>query len=217
MNHQSVLHQNKISILIADDHRLLRETWSLLLNKDQRFSVTGHASNGGEAIQMAGQLSPDVILMDISMMPVNGFDAIEAILKAKPASKIIAVSVNSAAFNVKRMLKMGGLGYVSKNSPVDELCAAIVEVFDGKSYLCAETKSQLAEDFMSDGTSRLKRVSTREIEVIQLIKQGLLSHEIAERLEINIKTVEMHRYNILRKLKLKNAAALVNFCNEKGI
>jgi DNA-binding NarL/FixJ family response regulator len=207
----------KINILIADDHKLFRETCCILFERDSRFHVAGQACNGKEAIQLAEELIPDVILMDINMAPVNGFEALETILKNNPDSKIIAVSMNSNLHIMKKILHAGALGYVSKNSSVEELTNAVLQVSSGGKYMCSETKELLVSTFVTEEIPPVRRLSGRELVVIQYVKEGLSSREIADKLGISAKTVEVHRYNILKKTKLKNSAALVNFSIENGL
>jgi DNA-binding NarL/FixJ family response regulator len=207
----------KINILIADDHKLFRETCCILFERDPRFHIAGQACNGKEAIQQVEDLGPDVILMDINMAPVNGFEAVETILKNKPDSKIIAVSMNSNLHIMKKILHAGALGYVSKNSSVEELTNAVLQVNSGGKYMCNETKELLVNTFVTEEIPPARRLSGRELVVIQYVKEGLSSREIADKLGISAKTVEVHRYNILKKTKLKNSAALVNFSIENGL
>jgi DNA-binding NarL/FixJ family response regulator len=119
----------------------------------------------------------------------------------------------------KRMMQLGAMGYVTKNSSKDEMIRAIIEVSKGRKYICEEVKNILAQKELEDDTpeSDMNNLSRREIDIIQHIKQGLSSKEIASELDISLKTVEVHRYNILKKLKLKNTAALVNFINVNGL
>lgn len=207
----------KISILIADDHKLIRETWSFILNNDTRFSVSDQCASGEEAVTIAKEKRPDVVLMDINMTEMNGLDATEQIRKFAPASKIVAVSMHNQPVYVKKIMKMGARGYITKNSPVNELLNAIVEVHKGNKYICEEMKQILSEQALVENEKQgLNALSEREIEIIQLIKNGLSSKEIAAKLDISLKTVEVHRHNILKKLNLKNTAALVNFINTSG-
>jgi DNA-binding NarL/FixJ family response regulator len=207
----------KINILIADDHKLIRETWSFILNNDMRFKVTDQCSSGEEAVLLAKEKRPDVVLMDINMSEMNGLEATEQIRKYAPASKIVAVSMHNQPVYVKKIMKMGARGYITKNSPINELLNAIVEVHNGNKYICDEMKQILSEHALVENEKQgLNALSEREIEIIQLIKNGLSSKEIAAKLEISLKTVEVHRHNILKKLNLKNTAALVNFINISG-
>lgn len=208
----------KISVLIADDHKLIRETWSFILNSDARFTVIAQCSNGEEAIEMAQKLRPKIALLDINMSPINGIEATEEIRKISPSTKIIGVSMHSQPAYVKKLLKLGAMGYVTKNSPQQEMFEAIVEVNNGKRFICSEVKTILSEQiFEEDNATGANTLSSRELDVIKHIKEGLSSKEIATQLSISLKTVEVHRHNILKKLNLKNSAALVNFINASGL
>jgi len=210
---------DKIAIILVDDHKLIRDSWSFILNSDPRFSVVGETSNGEEAVQIAKALKPNIVLMDVNMSPINGFDATKLITKYSPGSKVIAVSMHTMPAYAKRMMQLGAMGYVTKNSSKDEMIKAILEVSSGRKYICEEVKNILAQKELEEETSQgdMNHLSRREIDIIQLIKQGLSSKEIALKLDISLKTVEVHRYNILKKLKLKNTAALVNFINVNGL
>jgi len=209
----------KITILLVDDHKLIRDSWSFILNSDPRFIVIGETSSGAEAIEIAQEKRPRIILMDVNMTPVNGFDATKEISKVSPESKIIAVSMHTMPAYAKRMMQLGAMGYVTKNSSKEEMITAIVEVNNGRKYICNEVKNILAEQELDENadTPDMNNLSRRELDIIKLIKEGHSSKEIALQLDISLKTVEVHRYNILKKLKLKNTAALVNFINTKGI
>ncbi len=211
---------DKITILLVDDHKLIRESWSFILNSDPRFLVVGETSNADEAVEIAKTQKPRIVLMDINMTPVNGFDATKLVRKFSPASKIIGISMHSMPAYARRMLQLGAMGYVTKNSSKDELLTAIVDVNRGKKYICEEVKNILAQQELEEddgGQPDMNVLSQREIDVVKLIKEGLSSKEIALRLDISLKTVEVHRYNILKKLSLKNTAALVNFINTHGL
>ncbi|MET0464132.1 MAG: response regulator transcription factor [Chitinophagaceae bacterium] len=209
----------KVTILLVDDHKLIRDSWSFILNSDPRFIVIGETSSGEEAIQIAAQKTPDIILMDVNMSPVNGFDATKQIQKISPESKVIGVSMHTMPAYAKRMLQLGAMGYVTKNSSKEEMIAAIIEVSEGKKYICEEVKNILAQQELDETAAQgdMNNLSRREIDIIKLIKEGMSSKQIALELDISLKTVEVHRYNILKKLKLKNTAALVNFINIKGL
>ncbi len=210
--------EKKITILIVDDHKLIRDTWSYILNSDSRFEVIAETDNGKEAIQLSERSHPDIILMDINMSPMNGFEATKEIRKISQDSKIIGVSMHSQPAYAKKMLQMGAVGYVTKNSSKEEMISAICEVADGNKYICDEVKSILSEQILEDNRQPdINLLSQREVEIIDLIKQGQSSREIAAELNITLKTVEVHRHNILKKLNLKNTASLVNFINNAGI
>lgn len=209
----------KIKILLVDDHKLIRDSWSFILNSDPRFTVIGETSSGEEAIEIASKKKPDIILMDVNMSPLNGFDATKQIHKISPDSRIIAVSMHTMPAYAKRMLQLGAMGYVTKNSSKEEMITAIVEVNKGNRYICDEVKAILADQELDEKADKgdLNDLSRRELDIIKLIKEGLSSREIALQLDISLKTVEVHRYNVLKKLKLKNTASLVNYINAKGL
>jgi len=210
---------DKLTILLVDDHKLIRDSWAFILNSDPRFVVIAETDSGEEAIELAKDKKPDIILMDVNMTPLNGFEATKQIHKISPNSKIIGVSMHSMPAYAKRMLQLGAMGYVTKNSSRQEMIDAIIEVHKGKKYICEEVKNILAQqelDENSDGGD-MNSLSRRELDIVKLLKEGLSSKEIAAQLNITLKTVEVHRYNILKKLKLKNTAALVNFINTKGL
>jgi len=207
-----------ISILIADDHKLIRDTWSFILNTDNRFKVVAECSNGEDAIEQAKQKRPQIVLMDINMTPVSGLEATRQIRKVSPGSKIIGVSMHSQPAYAKKMLQIGAKGYVTKNSSRDEMFKAIMEVHHGNRYICDEVKNIISEQIMDDSPSQsINALSERELQIVKLIKEGFSSKEISGQLNISLKTVEVHRHNILKKLNLKNSAALVNYINTYAV
>lgn len=210
---------DKISILIADDHTLVRETWSFILNTDPRFNVVAESGSGEEAVELAKKLRPNIVIMDINLPGINGIEATQQIRKFSPGSKILGVSLHTQPTYARKMMQKGAMGYVTKNSSREEMFKAILEIQAGKKYICDEIKNILSEQVISgdDQQTGLNSLSQREIEIISYIKKGNSSKEIADQLNISVKTVEVHRYNILKKLNLKNAAALVNFINNSQL
>lgn len=210
---------SKISIMIVDDHTLIRETWSFLLGRNEGFEVIAEVGEGQRAIELARDKRPNIVLLDINMTPINGFDVLKMIRKLSPGSKVIAVSMHSQPAYAKKMLRLGARGYVTKNSPRQEMLDAIEEVYKGNVYVCQEVKNILSEQMLGNEESGagLNQLSERELEVIHLIRDGLSSKEIADKLTISIKTVEVHRHNILKKLKVKNTASLINYINSSGL
>ena len=209
----------KITILIADDHTLVRETWSFILNTDPRFTVVAECGSGEEAVEKAKSLRPNVVIMDINLPGINGIEATQQIRKFSPGSKILGVSLHTQPTYARKMIQKGAMGYVTKNSSREEMFKAIMEIESGKKYICDEIKNILSEQVISgeDAQNGLNSLSQREIEIITFIKKGFSSKEIADALNISVKTVEVHRYNILKKLNLKNAAALVNYINNSQL
>jgi two-component system, NarL family, invasion response regulator UvrY len=210
---------SRITILIVDDHTLIRETWSFLLGRNEDFEVIAEVGDGQKAIEIARDKRPNIVLLDINMAPLNGFDILKMIRKLSPGSKVIAVSMHSQPSYAKKMLRLGARGYVTKNSPRQEMLDAIREVYAGQTYICQEVKNIISVQMLGEeeGGPGLNQLSEREIEVINLIRDGLSSKEIATKLSIAIKTVEVHRHNILKKLKVKNTASLINYINASGL
>ena len=134
-----------IRVVIVDDHQMVRETWKMILQRDERINIIGECCSGEEAIEAAAALSPDVMLMDVNMTPVNGFEATRKISKVHPGIKIIGVSIQNQPSYARNMLQLGAKGYVTKNSPQEEMLEAIVQVQNGKIYLCKEVSEKLKE------------------------------------------------------------------------
>jgi DNA-binding NarL/FixJ family response regulator len=206
----------KISVLIADDHKLIRETWSYILNNDSRFQVIAECGDSEQAVEITKQKRPHIVLMDINILPISGFEATERIRKVSPATKVIGVSMHSQPAYAKKMLQIGAKGYVTKNSSKEEMIRAILEVNEGSKYICEEIKNNISELVLEENRDlpNVNALTEREIQIINLIKEGHSSKEIATTLNISLKTVEVHRHNVLKKLKLKNSASLVNFINQ---
>lgn len=208
----------KVSIMIVDDHTLIRETWSFLLGKNENFDVVAECGDGERAIELARDRRPDVVLLDINMAPMSGFDVLKMIRKFSPGSKIIGVSMHSQPAYAKKMLRLGARGYVTKNSPRQEMLEAISEVSNNRVYICQEVKNILSDQLLNGDQVNpdINNLSDREMQIVRALKEGLSSKEIASDLSISLKTVEVHRHNILKKLKLKNTVSLINFINSQA-
>ena len=208
----------KITILVTDDQALVREAWSFILKSNPKFEVIAECSSGEEAIKKSIELHPNIVIMDINLPGMKGIEATEQIMKYSPDSKIIGVSMHSEPAYVRKIMDAGALGYVTKNSHPEVMFKAIFEVAAGRKYICAEIKNILSELFLNDAESKKdKSLSVREIEIVECIKKGDSSKEIATKLNLSAKTVEAHRYNILKKLDLKNSASLVDFMNRTQV
>jgi DNA-binding NarL/FixJ family response regulator len=204
--------------MIVDDHTLIRETWSFLLGKNENFDVVAECGDGERAIELARDKRPDVVLLDINMAPMSGFDVLKMIRKYSPSSKIIGVSMHSQPAYAKKMLRLGAKGYVTKNSPRQEMLEAIAEVSKNQVYVCQEVKNILSDQMLNGDQVNpdINNLSDREMQIVRALKEGLSSKEIASELNISLKTVEVHRHNILKKLKLKNTVSLINFINSQA-
>ena len=210
---------NKITIVVVDDHKLVREMWKHIFSENKNIEVIGESGSFDEAIEMISTLRPDVVLLDINLPPASGMDAVPLIRKTVPGTKIIAVSMHNQTSYARKMLKLGAKAYVTKNSSRQEILNAIEQVMKGGVYICAEIKDSLTNQVFNEqaGFSNIKDLSVREMEIIKLLKKGLSSREIADQLHISTRTAEVHRHNILKKLHLKNTASLINYLNTNGL
>ena len=206
---------SKIAVFIVEDHQMVREMWVQLFAGRKEIEVVGESGNPDEAIEQIKNKRPEIVLLDINLPGSSGMDLVPLIRKFAPGSKIIAVSMHNQPAYTKKMLQLGALGYVTKNSSHEEIFKAIESVMKGKTYVCMEIRNILSDQALQDEPSGpdVKELSIREIEIIRLIKEGLSSKEIAARLNISIRTAEVHRHNILKKLGLKNTASLITFIN----
>lgn len=209
----------KISVVIVEDHQLVREMWVQLFSERNDIEIVGKSGDFDEAIEMIKVKRPNIVLLDINLPVSSGMDAVPLIRKFSPGTKIIAVSMHNQPAYAKKMLQMGAKGYVTKNSSHQEMIDAVDEVMVGKTFVCSEIKDIISEQAFQQSPSgpSLKELSLREIEIIKLIKEGLSSKEIATSLGISVRTAEVHRHNILKKLGLKNTASLITFINKTDL
>lgn len=205
----------KTTIVVVDDHKLIREMWTRMFIEKTEIEIAGEAGELDEAIELIKVVRPDIVLLDINLFDKSGLDAVPQIRKYSPGTRIIAVSMHNQPAYAKKMLQLGASGYVTKNSSHSEIFKAVEEVMNGRKYVCTEIKNILSDQILETETEEggMKDLSLREIEVIKLINKGYSSKEIAAELNISVRTIEVHRHNILKKLKLKNTASLLSFIN----
>jgi two-component system, NarL family, response regulator NreC len=214
--------ENKLSIVLADDHTILREGLRALLTADANLEIVGEARDGREAVRCVEKLGPDLLLIDLSMPRMSGMDAIREIKKRYPEIKIIALTVHKTEEYLLTTLRAGADGYVLKDATHDELILAIKNVMGGKSYLSPGVSEKVIEGYLEGkksnrSLSSWESLSQREREVLKLIAEGYKNKEIAGDLCISLKTVEKHRANLMKKLDLHNAAALTVYAMDKGL
>lgn len=210
-----------IKILLADDHKITRQGLRLLLDNQPDMEVVGEAQDGRTAVKLAAELSPHVIIMDVSMPDLNGIEASRQISSKYPDIKIIALSMHSDTLYVAEMLKSGSSGYLLKDCAFEELARAIHTVADGKTYLSPIISSVVVGDYLrrlsrSDSSSSIV-LSDREREVLQLMAEGKSTKEIALKLHVSVKTVETHRRQIMNKLDIYSIAELTKYAIRKGL
>ena len=206
-----------ISVLLVDDHELVRTGIEALLNDVEDITVIGVAKSGEEAVDAVVDLSPDVVLMDVNMPGIGGVEACRRILQQDAEVKIIALSVHNDGPIPHQLLKLGVLSFISKGSPVDEMVQAIHKVVDGKRYLCAEVANNLAfQGLPGSNESPFSILSQREAEVVTLILQGKTIKEMSEMLILSDKTVNTYRYRLYSKLHVKNDVELIRLAIKFG-
>jgi DNA-binding NarL/FixJ family response regulator len=207
----------KIRILIADDHRVVAEGLKSLAEAEQGMEVVGIVADGREAVQHARESRPDVVVMDMSMLELNGADATRAILQHDPACRVIVLSMYAEREYVRRALKAGAMGYVVKRSAAKELVDAIRAVHAGQRYLSPRVADVVIETGADEVDDPLHRLSAREREVLQLLAEGRTGAEIAQRLSLSQKTVETYRARLVEKLGIRDLAGLVRFAIQRGL
>jgi two-component system response regulator NreC len=211
-----------VKIVLADDHTLLREGLRALLSAYPKFEIVGEAADGRAAVRQVEKLSPDLVMMDLSMPRMTGMDAIREIKKRYPETKVIALTVHKTEEYLRTTLQAGADAYVLKDATHDELLMAVKNVLAGKPFLSPGVSEKVIEGYLEghDGRlpgSTLGLLSPREREVLKLIAEGYKNKEIAADLCISLKTTEKHRSNLMKKLDLHNAAALTAYAIEQGL
>lgn len=212
----------KIRILVADDHTIVRSGVISLLSLNPDFEVVGEAENGREAIELVRTKNPDVVLMDIGMPVLNGLEATRRIKKEFPQVKVLVLSGYDNDEYILQMIQSGANGYILKNSFLDDLYSAIRSVNEGMAFFSPSVSKIIVESYVNqpddDASKKSKRLLTpREREILQLIAEGHLHHQIAERLSISVRTVDTHRQNIMKKLDIHDTAGLVTYAIKNGI
>ena len=211
---------HKITVILADDHEILRQGLHSLLNKERDIHVVAEADTGHEAVVLTKKHKPDVVVMDISMPDLNGIEATRRILRDMPRTKIVALSMHSDRQFVERMMSAGASGYVLKQGALEELVNAIRIVLTGSTYLgkSVQNVSGKAHARSDEGSAVVASPLTeKEREVLQLVVEGYSSKQIALKLDASVKTVEKHRQHIMEKLDLWNVADLTKYAIREGI
>jgi DNA-binding NarL/FixJ family response regulator len=209
-------------IVIAEDHTILREGLRALLTSDPEFDVVGEAEDGFDAINSVKSLTPDVVIMDLSMPKMNGVAAIKEIKRITPDTKIVVLTVHKNEEYILAAFQAGSDGYVLKYAGHEELVSAIRTVLKGQPYLSPAVSAVVLEAYLEgqkglSSRSPLRSLTARETEVLKLIAEGYKNRQIADLLGISVKTVERHRANLMKKLDLHSGAALTAFALEKGL
>jgi DNA-binding NarL/FixJ family response regulator len=212
---------DEISVLLVDDHAILRDGIRSLLEKDPQLKVVGEAGDGRTALELTRQLKPDIVLMDVAMPLLNGLEATSQILQAFPESKVIILSMYDYESYIRQALAAGAAGYILKDATSQELLDAIYAVHSGEAVLSPAITRLVIEDYLRWGEIRPAEtnngLTAREREVLQLIAEGYTNKEIADILCIAIKTVQAHRTNLMEKLDLHSKGDLIKYAIRKKI
>lgn len=210
-----------ISILIADDHQIVREGLIALLSQYPEMQVVGEAANGRQSVQLAAALRPQVVVIDIGMPELNGIEATRQIVAEVPGTKVIALSMHSDKRFVKGMLKAGASGYLLKYCASEELVNAIHMVMANRVYLSHDITGIVVEDYVqklaNSDASAFQTLTPREREVLQLLAEGHSTRQIADTLHVSVKTIEVHRKQLMDKLGLASLADLVKYAIREGL
>jgi len=209
---------DKIKILLADDHAIMRDGIRALLSLYDDIEIVGEASEGKEAVEKTGELMPDVVVMDIAMPGMDGLEATRRIKKNNPKVKILVLTQHDNREYILSAIKAGTAGYVPKKALGSELVSAIRAVCKGDSFLYPSAAATLIKDYLlRTDEEPYDRLTAREREILKLIAEGHTSREIADRLFISLKTVLGHRTKIMQKLDIHNRTELIRYAMRKGL
>ncbi|UZR95599.1 response regulator transcription factor [Chondrinema litorale] len=212
-----------IKVILADDHLLVRNGIKSLLENEDGIEVIGEAADGEEALEKTKMLKPDVLILDIRMPKMNGIEAVKYLKKYSPKTKALMLTMNDAEEYVLQAIEYGATGYVLKDANEEEFITAIKKVNSGEKYFTSAVSDILAINYIKSvqesKTNRkgLFELTKKEKEILQLIAQGMSSRDISNKLESSIRTVQVHRFNIMKKMQVKNVVELINIAQDYGL
>lgn len=212
----------KLRILIADDHAIVREGAVLLFNSQPDMEVVGEAQDGSEVLPLARQLQPDVIVLDISMPGLSGIELVPILRKEVPAAQITVLSVHKKEVFVQQALDSGALGYVLKTSPTSDLLAAVRSVHNGEYYLSSKVQAEIIGSYLrrpsgEEVASTTARLTEREMQVLRMVVRGMTTKEVAKALYLSSRTIDKYRASLMQKLGLKSLNELIHYAISKGL
>ena len=207
----------RIRILLADDHAVVRQGFKMILDAEADMEIVGEAGNGRQAVDLAEQLRPDVVVMDVAMPELNGIEATRRLASSVPHARVIALSMHKDSVYVREILRAGARGYLLKDSGAADLVAAIHAVASGESYLSPAVSNAVLDDYRRHVTNPIDLLTSREREVLQLLAEGKTNKEIAGVLNLSVYTVDAHRGRIMEKLNLHSINDLVRLAVRNGL
>jgi DNA-binding NarL/FixJ family response regulator len=212
---------DKIKILIADDHKIVRDGLKTLLKSQDDMEIVGETMDGRSTVKAVASLSPDIVIMDIAMPHLNGIEATRQIVNDHPGVKVVALSMHSDKRFVTEMLQAGASAYLLKDCAFEELVIAINAVKNNKHFLSPGITGVILSDIISQGgagvATAFSSLSSREREVLQLLAEGKTTRQISDQLNVSIKTIETHRTNIMNKLEIFSVAELTKYAIREGL
>ncbi|MCC6859796.1 MAG: response regulator transcription factor [Bryobacterales bacterium] len=209
--------KRKIRVLLADDHVMVRKGFRLILGGQPDIEIVGEADNGRQALQIAAQLHPDVVVMDVVMPELNGIEATRRLAESSPHTRVLALSMHKDAAYVREILRAGARGYLLKDSFDTDLLNAVRAVAQGQGYISPAVSDAVLMDYRRQVTDPIDLLTSREREVLQMIAEGKTNKEIAGILNLSVYTVDAHRGRIMEKLNLHTTTELVRFAMRKGL
>jgi two-component system, NarL family, response regulator NreC len=207
----------RIRVLLADDHAVVRQGFKMILSAQADMEIIGEAGNGREAVQLATELQPDVVVMDVAMPELNGIEATRRLATASPRTRVVALSMHKDSVYVREILRAGARGYLLKDSPAPDLISAVRAVAAGEGFLSPAVSNAVLDDYRKHVTDPIDLLSSREREVLQMLAEGKTNKEIAAILNLSVYTVDAHRGRIMEKLNLHSINDLVRFAVRSGL
>jgi len=207
----------RIRILLADDHAVVRQVFKMILAEQPDMEISGEAANGREAVELAEKIKPDVVVMDVAMPELNGIEATRRLAASLPHTRVLALSMHKDSVYVREILRAGARGYLLKDSPAQDMLAAVRAVAGGEGYISPAVSSAVLDDYRKHVTNPIDLLTSREREVLQMLAEGKTNKEIATVLKLSVYTVDAHRGRIMEKLNVHSINELVRFAVRNGL